>query len=92
MPPQELERQTRRQRINPRFKAAGWKLRSFDPAMPLSAYGPAAVEELKPPTISLTMPYVCTIQRMAINLFGGEGTLTIGRRGYKERVSGPKEV
>jgi type I restriction enzyme R subunit len=45
MPPKELERQTRRQRIDPRLKAADWKVTRFDPGMPLSAYDKAAVEE-----------------------------------------------
>jgi type I site-specific restriction endonuclease len=47
MPPKELEKQTRRERINPRLKAAGWKVVSYDPTMPLSAYGSAAVEEFE---------------------------------------------
>jgi type I restriction enzyme R subunit len=47
MPPKELEKQTRQQRINPRLQAAGWKVTSFDPAMPLSTYGDAAVEEFE---------------------------------------------
>jgi type I restriction enzyme, R subunit len=42
---QEIERQTRRRRIDPRLKAAGWKVVGFDPSMPLNAYGRAAIEE-----------------------------------------------
>jgi hypothetical protein len=44
MPPKELEKQTRRQRINPRLKAAGWGVAPFDPLKPLSTYDKAAVE------------------------------------------------
>jgi type I restriction enzyme, R subunit len=46
MPP-ELEKQTRRQRIDPRLRTAGWKVVGFNPAMPVSAYGQAAVEEFE---------------------------------------------
>jgi type I restriction enzyme, R subunit len=46
MPP-ELEKQTRRQRIDPRLRTAGWKVLGFDPDMPVSAYGKAAVEEFE---------------------------------------------
>jgi type I restriction enzyme R subunit len=43
----ELERQTRRQRINPRLRAAGWRVVPFDPATPLSSYQHAAIEEFE---------------------------------------------
>src|SRR5215211_5931795 len=46
MPP-ELEKQTRRQRIDPRLRTAGWKVVGFVPAVPVSAYGQAAVEEFE---------------------------------------------
>jgi type I restriction enzyme R subunit len=47
MAPEELEKQTRRLRIDPRVEAANWKVKRFDPAMPLTAYGQAAVEEFE---------------------------------------------
>jgi type I restriction enzyme, R subunit len=47
MAPEELEKQTRRLRIDPRVEAANWKVKRFDSAMPLSAYGQAAVEEFE---------------------------------------------
>ena len=47
MPPKELEKQTRRERINPRLKAAGWKVTPFDPGMPVDAYDRSAVEEFE---------------------------------------------
>jgi hypothetical protein len=47
MPPKELEKQTRRQRINPRLKAAGWDVAPFDPLKPLNTYDKSAVEEFE---------------------------------------------
>jgi type I restriction enzyme R subunit len=47
MPPKELEKQTRRQRINPRLKAAGWGVVPFDPAIPVALHDKAAVEEFE---------------------------------------------
>lgn len=41
----ELERQSRRQRIDPRLKAAGWHVVPFNPGSPLAAYGAAAAVE-----------------------------------------------
>jgi type I restriction enzyme R subunit len=43
---QELERSTRKKRIDPRLKAAGWSIVPFDPEKSLADYGNAAgVEE-----------------------------------------------
>ncbi len=41
----ELERQTRRQRISPRLKAAGWRVVPFVVGKPLEEYGDAAAIE-----------------------------------------------
>ena len=41
----ETERQTRRQRIDPLLKAAGWTVVAYDPAKPLAEYTRAAVVE-----------------------------------------------
>lgn len=44
----ELERETRKRRIDPRLKAAGWRLTPFVPGQPFAAYGGgAAVEEFE---------------------------------------------
>jgi type I restriction enzyme R subunit len=44
----ELERQTRRQRIDPRLKAAGWRVEPFVQGKPIEHYGAgAAVEEFE---------------------------------------------
>jgi type I restriction enzyme R subunit len=45
--PHEIERHTRRQRIDPRLKAAGWKVVGFNPSTPLNVYGQAAIEEFE---------------------------------------------
>jgi type I restriction enzyme R subunit len=46
----ELERETRRRRIDPRLKAAGWKVVPFDESKLAKDYGPAAaVEEYETP-------------------------------------------
>jgi type I restriction enzyme R subunit len=47
MSPKEQEKQTRRQRIDPRLKVAGWEVIPFDPATPLRTYDEAAVEEFE---------------------------------------------
>jgi type I restriction enzyme, R subunit len=47
MPPRELEKQTRRQRINPRLEAAGWEVVPFGPTTPMGANDRAAVEEFE---------------------------------------------
>jgi type I restriction enzyme, R subunit len=41
----EHERQTRKQRVDPRLKAAGWAADPFVPAVPQGAYPTLAVEE-----------------------------------------------
>ncbi len=41
----ESERRTRKARIDPRLRAAGWQLVRHDPARPLTAYAAHAVEE-----------------------------------------------
>ena len=41
----EAERQTRRDRIDPKLKAAGWRVVPFDPNIPLSSYDRCAIEE-----------------------------------------------
>ena len=41
----EAERQTRRDRIDPKLKAAGWRVVPFDPNVPLSSYDRCAIEE-----------------------------------------------
>jgi type I restriction enzyme, R subunit len=41
----ESERKTRRERINPRLRARGWKIVPFSPNQPLSAYSNHAIEE-----------------------------------------------
>lgn len=44
----ELERQTRRERIDPRLKAAGWRILPYERGKPVADYGPqAAVEEFE---------------------------------------------
>jgi type I restriction enzyme, R subunit len=44
----ELERQTRKRRIDPRLKAAGWRVVPFAQGKPLEEYGAgAAVEEFE---------------------------------------------
>ncbi len=43
--PTEAERQTRRDRIDPKLKAAGWRIAPFDPSRPLSLYDRCAIEE-----------------------------------------------
>src|SRR5690242_15717107 len=48
MPPissTEAERQTRRNRIDPKLKAAGWRIVPFNPNKPLSSYDRCAIEE-----------------------------------------------
>ena len=45
IPPQESERVTRRQRVDPKLKASGWRVVTFDPAKPLTAYDGCAVGE-----------------------------------------------
>ena len=47
MPPKELEKQTRRRRINPRLEAADWEVVPFDRTAPISSYDKAAVEEFE---------------------------------------------
>jgi hypothetical protein len=37
MPPKELKKQTRRERINPRLNTASWKVTRFDPGVPVDA-------------------------------------------------------
>jgi type I restriction enzyme R subunit len=44
-PSSESERRTRRSRIDPRLRACGWEIVSFDPARPLSSYRHHAIEE-----------------------------------------------
>jgi type I restriction enzyme R subunit len=41
----ELEAQTRKQRIDPRLKAAEWSIARFDADAPLSSYHRTAVKE-----------------------------------------------
>src|SRR6266508_2421938 len=47
MSPKEQEKQTRRQRINPRLRAAGWEVVPFDHTTPMSAHDKAAIEEFE---------------------------------------------
>lgn len=47
MSPRELEKQTRRERINPRLEAAGWEVIGFEPRAPRSAYEKTSVEEFE---------------------------------------------
>ncbi len=43
----ELERETRRKRIDPRLKLAGWSIARFAPGGTPAVYGTAAVEEFE---------------------------------------------
>jgi type I restriction enzyme R subunit len=47
MSPKEQEKQTRRQRINPRLRAAGWEVVPFDHTTPMDAHDKAAIEEFE---------------------------------------------
>ena len=42
---EELEWQTRKQRIDPRLRAAGWEPAPFEPGKPLESYNRNAIEE-----------------------------------------------
>jgi len=42
---EELERQTRKQRVDPRLQAAGWEPAPFEPGRPLESYDRKAIEE-----------------------------------------------
>ena len=44
--PKELERKTRKDRIDPRLLRAGWRVVPFSEEAALDSYGTAAVEEL----------------------------------------------
>jgi type I restriction enzyme, R subunit len=41
----DSERITRKQLVDPRLRAAGWRVVPFDPDRPLSAYDRCAIEE-----------------------------------------------
>ncbi len=43
--PKDSEWLTRKQLIDPKLKAAGWRIVPFDPAKPLASYSRCAVEE-----------------------------------------------
>jgi type I restriction enzyme R subunit len=92
MPP-ELEKRTRRQRIDPRLRAAGWKVLGFDLAMPMSAYGQAAIEEFQ--TANGPADYVLCSDGLAFGVVEAK-KVTLGPQGVlvqAERYSkGIKQV
>jgi type I restriction enzyme R subunit len=91
--PRELEKQTRRQRIDPRLRTAGWKVVGFNPAMPVSAYGQAAVEEFE--TMSGPADYALCSDGRALGVVEAK-KVTLGPQGVlvqAERYSkGIKQV
>jgi hypothetical protein len=62
----ELEAQTRKQRIDPRLKAAEWSIAGFDADAPLSSYRRTAVKEYETRTVRLTM--LCVIKDKSVVL------------------------
>ena len=89
MPPKELERQTRRQRINPRLQAAGWRIVGDDAEMPLGSHDYAVVEEFE--TRNGPADYALCSNARVLGVVEAK-KLTLGPQGVLSRPSGTRRA
>jgi len=72
---EESERQTRKDRIDPKLRFTGWKVVSYDPNRPLKDYDSCAIEEL--PTLNGPADYALCVDGQIIGIVEAK-KLTLG--------------
>lgn len=93
-PASESERRTRRQRIDPKLKTAGWTIVPFSEGLPLSAFDQHAVEEF--PTSAGPADYALVVNEQLLAVveakkvtLGPQGVLLQAERYSKGAPTGP---